>query len=221
MPDFSTLESQVNILKLQIDALNTSTLNAEQILYLSQTLATLANALGVDDVIAATAAAVAEVEAAGLATVEVVEGTANGAVVTNLISAYDTLQASFNNINPRVTSLEALSTAQESSIATAAAAAAAVSLNPWEVVTESRNLFNKDRVFVVPDFDMELALPPGPNIGAVVEIVDVAGTAETIPFTVLRSNSLIQGIDEDLEFNVNSQALKLVYAGSDYGWRIV
>jgi hypothetical protein len=221
MPDFSTLESQVNILKSQIDALSASSLNAEQILYLSQTLATLANALGVDDVVAATADAVAKIEAAGLETVEIVEGTANGAVVADLISAYESLEALLNNINPRVTSLESLSTSQESAIATAAAAAAAVSLNPWEVVTESRNLFNKDRIFVVPDFNMELVLPPGPNLGAVIEIVDVAGTAEAIPFTVKRSNSLIQGLDEDLEFNVNALALKLVYAGSDYGWRIV
>lgn len=221
MPDFSTLQTQVNILKQQIDALNTSTLNAEQILYLSQTLATLANTLGVDDIIAATASAVAEVEQAGIDTIAVVEGTANGALVVQLQDSYDTLQASYDNINPRVTSLEALSTAQESAIATASAAAAAVALNPWQVVTESRNVFEKDRLFVVPAADLVLTLPPGPNVGGTIEIVDVAGTSATTNFTIARSLQKIQGLEEDLVFNVNGQAIKLVYSGATYGWRIV
>lgn len=221
MPDFSTLQTQVNILKLQIDALNTSTLNAEQILYLSQTLATLANTLGVDDIIAATAAAVADVEQAGVDTIAVVEGTANGALVVDLQDSYNTLQAAYNNINPRVTSLEALSTAQESAIATASASAAAVALSPWTVVTESRNIFDKDRLFVVPAQGLVLTLPPGPNIGATIEIVDVAGTSGSISFTIERSLQLIQGLEEDLTFNVNGQAIKLVYSGETYGWRIV
>lgn len=221
MPDFSTLQTQVNILKLQIDALNTSTLNPEQILYLSQTLATLANTLGVDDIIAATASAVADVEAAGVETIAIVEGTANGALVVDLQDSYNTLQASYDNINPRVTSLEALSSSQESAIATASAAAAAVALNPWTTVTESRNIFDKDRLFVVPDAGLVLTLPPGPNIGATIEIVDVAGTSGTTNFTIERSLQLIQGLEEDLVFNVNGQAIKLVYSGESYGWRIV
>lgn len=221
MPDFSTLQTQVNILKLQIDALNTSTLNAEQILYLSQTLATLANTLGVDDIIAATAAAVADVEQAGVDTIAIVEGTANGALVVDLQDSYETLQAAYDNIDPRVTSLEALSTAQESAIATAAASAAAVAVNPWTLVTESRNIFDKDRLFVVPDNNLTLTLPPGPNIGATIEIVDVAGTSATTNFIIERSLQLIQGLEEDLVFNVNGQAIKLVFSGETYGWRIV
>lgn len=221
MPDFSTLQTQVNILKLQIDALNTSTLNAEQILYLSQTLATLANTLGVDDIIAATASAVADVEQAGVDTIAIVEGTANGALVVDLQDSYETLQAAYDNIDPRVTSLEALSTSQESAIASASAAAAAVALSPWETVTASRNIFDKDRLFVVPVAGMTLTLPPGPNFGAVIEIVDVAGTSATTNFTIERSLQKIQGLEEDLVFNVNGQAIKLVYSGATYGWRIV
>lgn len=221
MPDFSTLQNEIDLVKSKIDALSSSTLTAEQLLYVSQTLATLANTLGVDDIVAATASAVADVQAAGVDTIAVVEGTANGSVVTALLQAYTDLDATVSNVVPRVTSLETSSSAQESAIATAAALAASASFNPWKIVTTNTLLVTRDRVMVVPAAGLTLTLPAGPNIGDTIEIVDIAGTAGTTNFTVVRNNQKIQGLSEDLVFNANNAKIRLIFSNSTYGWRIV
>lgn len=222
MADFTQLADQIVIIKAKIDELTSQTLTSEQILYVSQTLQTLANQLGIDDIIAATAQAVSNVEQAGVDTIAVVEGTANGTAVSNLQTSYDDLNLLYQNIEPRTTSLESLSTQQESSIATAVSQALSVKQNDWREITSLADnlLLNKDRIFVNAP-DGILTLPPGPNVGDQVYLVDVSGVASTQPFLVERSGEFIQGLDDDLTFNVSDQALLLVYAGSSLGWRIL
>lgn len=223
MPNFNTLETQIDTIKAKIDALTSSALTAEEILYVSQTISTLAKALGIDDIVDATADAITQVQAAGTATIAIVEGTANGAAVVDLQDSYDTLQASYDNIEPRVDSLEALISLQEANIATASSLAADAGYNPWEVINSDKLLVNKDRVFVIPNAlaAITLTLPAGPNVGNIIEIVDVAGTSGTTNFTVARNGEKIQGLEENLIFNANGAAIKLVYSGATYGWRII
>lgn len=223
MPNFNTLETQIDTIKAKIDALTATALTPEEILYVSQTISVLAKALGIDDIVDATADAVSQVEAAGTATIAIVEGTTNGAAVVALQTSYTELQASYDNIEPRVSSLETLISLQESNIATASSLAADAGYNPWEVVEEDKLLVNKDRIFVIPDplATITLTLPAGPNVGNIIEIVDAAGTSGTNNFTIARNGELIQGLAENITFNANGAAIKLVYSGATYGWRII
>lgn len=224
--NYATLSNQIDTIKAKINALTSSTLNAEQILYVSKSLMTLAEALGIDDVVAATANAITNIQNAGSAAITLVNGTANGVAVSNLSSKYTTLQASYDNINPRVTSIESSISSQVSDIATASALAASAGYNTWQILTSSKLLVNRDRVFVNTPANgggvggLTLTLPAGPTIGAVVEIVDISGTASTNFFTVARNGELIQGVAEDLIFNVNNKAMKLIYSNTAKGWRI-
>jgi hypothetical protein len=224
--NYATLSNQIETIKTKINALTSTTLNAEQILYVSKSLVTLSEALGVEDVVEATADAIERIEDAGIATITLVNGTANGTALSSLSSKYTTLQATYDNINPRVTSLEGVITNQESNIATASALAASAGYNAWQVLTSSKLLVNRDRVFVNTAAGqggvggLTLTLPAGPSIGFVVEIVDISGTASTNFFTIARNGELIQGAAEDLIFNVNNKAMKLIYSNTAKGWRI-
>jgi len=224
--NYATLSNQIDTIKTKINALTSSTLNAEQILYVSQALTNLSKALGIDDIVAATANAITNIQNAGSATITLVNGTANGTAVSALSSKYTTLQASYDNINPRVTSIESSISSQVSDIATASALAASAGYNTWQVLTASKLLVNRDRVFVNTPANgggvggLTLTLPAGPGLGAVVEIIDISGTAATNFFTVARNGELIQGVAEDLIFNVNNRAMKLIYSNTAKGWRI-
>jgi trimeric autotransporter adhesin len=224
--NYATLSNQIETIKSKINALTATNLNSEQILYLSKSIVTLSEALGIDDVVAATANAIERIDDAGAATISLVNATANGTAVSNLQSSYTALQATYDNINPRVTSLEGVITNQESNIASASALAVSAGYNPWQIVTANKLLVNRDRVFVnTPALGggvdgLTLTLPAGPALGYVVEIVDISGNASTNFFTIARNGEKIQGAEEDLIFNVNNKAMKLIYSNTANGWRI-
>ena len=222
MPDYSTLNDEIAVLKSKIDGLTSQTLTAESIMYVAESLTILGELLGVKDIVGATAAAITELNTARDAAITVVQGTANGNAVSNLQSSYTTLNAAYNNIAPRTASLEAQINSQTSAIATASAQAAAASFNPWQIITgTSYQAFAKDRLMVVPVASQVITLPPGPAIGDVIEIIDIAGTAGTTNFTINRSGERIQGLVENLVFNVNGKRIKLLYSNITYGWRII
>jgi hypothetical protein len=222
VPDYSTLNDEIAVLKSKIDGLTSQTLTAESIMYVAESLTILGELLGVKDIVGATAAAVTEVNTARDAAIVVVNGTANGAVVSNLQSSYNTLQAAYDNIFPRTSSLESQINSQSSAIATASAQAAAASYPNWQIITGvSYQAFAKDRLMVVPVATQVISLPPGPVIGDVIEIIDIAGTAATTNFTINRSGEKIQGLAENLVFNVNSKRVKLLYTNTTYGWRVI
>ena len=222
MPNYSTLNDEIAVLKSKIDGLTSQTLTAESIMYVAESLTILGELLGVKDIVGATASAITDVNAAATAAIAVVSGTANGTAVSNLQTQYTNLQNSYNNISPRTTSLESQINAQSSAIATASAQAAAASYSPWQIITGlAYQSFSKDRLMVVPIANQVITLPPGPVIGDVVEIIDIAGTAATTNFTINRSGERIQGLAENLVFNVNSKRVKLVYSNVTYGWRII
>jgi len=222
VPNYSTLNDEIAVLKSKIDGLTSQTLTAESIMYVAESLTILGELLGVKDIVGATAAAITQVNDAAVAAIAVVNGTANGTAVSNLQSSYTTLNAAYNNISPRTTSLEAQINSQTSAIATASAQAAAASYNPWQIITGTTyQAFAKDRLMVVPVASQVITLPPGPAIGDVIEIIDIAGTAGTTNFTINRSGERIQGLAENLVFNVNGKRIKLLYSNVTYGWRII
>jgi hypothetical protein len=221
VPDYSTLNDEITVLKTKIDELTSQTLTAEDIMYVSESLTILAESLGVKDIVGATAAAIAELQVALADAIIVIGGTANGEAVADLQSAYDTLQAFYNNLEPRTSSLEGQINSQSSAIATASAQAAAASYPAWQIISQNYQAFAKDRLMVTPTTGLTITLPPGPLAGDIIEIIDIAGTAQTTNFTVIRSGEKIQGLEENLVFNVNGKRIKLLYTNTTYGWRII
>jgi hypothetical protein len=223
MPNFSTLSDQITVFKNKVDALTASgALDANALLLLAEALSVIGTALGVNDIVAATADAITKVEAAGTSTIATVNGTANGTAVTNLQSSYTTLNNAYTNLQPRVTSLEATNSSQESAIATASALAGLGGWNAWITHTSgNKQLVPNDRIFVIPAANMTLTLPITPSIGQAVRIVDAAGTAGTTNFTIARNGQPIMGTAQDMTVNTNSARLHLVYVDSTRGWRLV
>lgn len=223
MPNYSTLSDQINVFKDKVDALYaTGTLDANSLLLLAEALQTLSSALGVDDIVGATAAAIVDLNAARDAAITVVNGTANGTAVTTLQSAYDTLNTAYTNLTPRVTSLESSINSQQSAIATASSLAALGGWNPWTLhISGNLQLSVSDRVLVIPGPNMTITLPLTPSIGNEVRIVDAGGTAGTTNFTIGRNGQPIMGTAQDMTVNTNSARLHLVYADSTRGWRLV
>ena len=75
--------------------------------------------------------------------------------------------------------------------------------------------------FVIPGAGITLTLPASPVLGDEIVITDIAGTSFNTPFTVARNNKLIQGLPEDLIFNVANQTIRLVFSNDTYGWRFM
>lgn len=75
--------------------------------------------------------------------------------------------------------------------------------------------------FVIPGEGITLTLPASPVLGDEIVITDIAGTSFSTPFTVARNSKLIQGLAEDLIFNVANQTVRLVFSNDTYGWRFI
>ena len=75
--------------------------------------------------------------------------------------------------------------------------------------------------FVIPASGLTLTLPASPVLGDEVVITDIAGTAFNTPVNIARNGQLIQGLAEDMPFNINSASVRLVYSNTTYGWRII
>lgn len=87
--------------------------------------------------------------------------------------------------------------------------------------SRTSGLTSTGNYFVIPASGMTLTLPAAPVLGDEVVITDIAGTSFNTPFTVSRNGKLIQGLQEDLIFNVANQTVRLVFSNDTYGWRFM
>jgi len=220
--DYTSLGSETRTIQNRIDALQGSTIAAIDILYLSEALQILGTSLGVNDVVGATNAGIAQVAAAGASTINVVNGTSNGSAVSSLSSQYNALNILYTNHNGRIASLESVSSNIAATANSASAAVSALaSYNPWQIITANKLAVNGDRYFVVPASGLTITLPSAPSIGAEVVIVDAAGTSASTPFTVTAgAGGIIQGSITTFNFNVNGAGKRFIYSNSTYGWRV-
>jgi hypothetical protein len=86
MPDYSSLSTQINAVKSEItDSLAASTYSAQDLIYVSKALETLGGLLGINDIVAATAANVTTITTAGTTQV-----TAVNTAGTTQVSAVNT-----------------------------------------------------------------------------------------------------------------------------------
>jgi len=58
-------------------------------------------------------------------------------------------------------------------------------------------------------------------LGDEIVITDIAGTAFNTPVNIARNGQLIQGLAEDMPFNVNNASVRLMFSNTTYGWRII
>jgi hypothetical protein len=90
----------------------------------------------------------------------------------------------------------------------------------YNTATENSQVGGSGNYFVIPATGMVLTLPASPVLGDKIKITDIAGTAFTTPVNIARNGERIQGLLEDLLFNVANQSIKLVYSNTTYGWRL-
>lgn len=64
MPDYASLTSQVDLFKTKVAALSSSSLSAQDLVFLAKAIEAMGNLLGVNDVLAATNAKLADISTA-------------------------------------------------------------------------------------------------------------------------------------------------------------
>ena len=97
MPDYSSLSTQITALKSEIsDSLAASTYSAQDLVFVAKALETLGSLLGVNDIVAATAAQVSSITSAGTSATTAIS-TAQSTATTAITTAQTTAVAAVNN----------------------------------------------------------------------------------------------------------------------------
>lgn len=105
MPDYSSLSTQIAALKTEItDSLGASTYSAQDLVFVAKALETLGTLLGVDDIVAVTAAGVASVSGAQTTATGAIT-TAQGIATTAITNAQGTAVAAINTTATNLTVL--------------------------------------------------------------------------------------------------------------------
>jgi hypothetical protein len=66
-----------------------------------------------------------------------------------------------------------------------------------------------------------LTLPASPLIGDTIKITDIANNCSSFKPNIDRNGQPIQGLAENMLFDVSNASITLVYSNTTYGWRIV
>jgi len=222
MPDYTTLQAQIELFKDKVDELTATTLDANELVLLASALNAIGASLGVNDILNATLDRIAALETAKTAAITEINSSVNGARLTSAETTITDHESRIDNIENFTSTVLTDFSGVQSQINTLNAIVTPNLASTWKVITDNTyTIANKDRLLVIPNAGQVLTLPISPAVGSFVEIVDAAGTAATTNFTVARNGSLIQGQAINLTFNVNAGSIGLVFAGSAYGWRII
>ena len=220
MPDYTTLSSQVDLFKTKVSALTSTTLDANDLVLLASALNTLAESMGVNDILAATNDRISALNAARDAAITTINASTNGSRLTTLeatdVSYGTRIGAVENYVNTaggQISQLSSTVTGLDSAISPNV-------MSAWTVKTASYTAVNKDRLLVVPADGLIITLPLTPNQGDSISIIDAVGTAGTTNFTIARNGKPIQSLAEDLIVDVASASFTLTYYNTTSGWRI-
>ncbi len=221
MPDYTTLQDQIELFKDKVDALTSTTLTANDLVLLASALNSIGSSLGVNDILQATIDRIAAIETAKNNAITAINSSVNGDRLTDLESLTVNHESRLDSIEAFTGTVLADFSGVTSQINTINALIGPNLASTWKVVSDNvYTVANKDRLLVIPNSGQTLTLPITPSVGSFVQIVDVAGTSATTNFTVARNGSLINGLAENLVFNVNGGDVTMVYSGSTYGWRV-
>jgi len=220
MPDYTTLSSQVDLFKTKVTALTSTTLSANDLVLLASALNTLAEAMGVNDILAATNERIAALNTTRDAAITTINASVNGdrlATLETSSTSYNTrigaVENYVNTAGGQISQLSSTVTGLDSAISPNVMAA-------WTVKTASYTAVNKDRLLVIPAEGLVITLPLTPNQGDSIQIIDAAGTAAVTNFTIARNGKPIQSLSEDLIVDVASASFTLTYYNATNGWRI-
>jgi hypothetical protein len=217
MPDYTTLQAQIELFKDKVDELTATTLDANELVLLASALNAIGASLGVNDILNATLDRIAAIETAKNGAITEINSSVNGARLTSAEGTITDHESRIDNVENFISTVNADFSSINSSISQLNSIVTTNTPNTWKVITDNTyNIANKDRLLVIPNAGQTLTLPVTPAVGSF-----VAGTAGTTNFTVARNGSLIQGQAINLTFNVNGGSIGLVFAGSAYGWRII
>lgn len=222
MPDYTTLQAQIELFKDKVDELTATTLDANELVLLASALNAIGTSLGVNDILNATLDRIAALETAKTSAITEINSSVNGARLTTAEGTITNHETRLDNVENFISTVNSDFSSINSAISQINSTVTPNLPNTWKLITDSSyNIANKDRLLVVPSAGQVLTLPITPAVGSFVEIVDATGTAATTNFTVARNGSLIQGQAVNLTFNVNAGSIGLVFAGATYGWRII
>jgi hypothetical protein len=220
MPDYTTLSTQVELFKTKVSALTSTTLDANDLVLLASAINTLAESMGVNDILAATNDRITALNATRDAAITTINASVNGNRLTTLetsSTSYGTrigaVENYVNTAGGQISQLSSTVTGLDSAISPNV-------MGPWVVKTASYTAVNKDRLLVIPVDGLIITLPLTPNQGDSVAIIDAAGTAATTNFTIARNGKPIQSLSEDLIVDVASASFTLTYYNATNGWRI-
>jgi hypothetical protein len=65
MPSYDSLSSQITTFKSKVDALSSSTLTAQDLVFLAKAIEAMGNLLGVNDIVAATSSSINSIQSSG------------------------------------------------------------------------------------------------------------------------------------------------------------
>ena len=92
----------------------------------------------------------------------------------------------------------------------------------WETITTAITLVHKAQYFVDTSAgSFSVTLPASPTTGMYVAICDLAGCFNDYPLTIIRNESKIMNLSEDMVVAEKNVSFKLVYSGATYGWTVV
>lgn len=221
MPDYTTLQAQIEIFKDKVDELTATTLDANDLVLLASALNAIGTSLGVNDILAATLDRIAALETAKTAAIAEINTSVNGNRLTALETITTDHESRVDNVENFIATVNSDFSSVNSSISQLNSLITPNLPLTWKVVSDNTyTIANKDRLLVIPSAGQTLTLPITPTVGSFVQIVDLAGTSATTNFTVARNGSLVNGLAENLVFNVNGGHVFLVYSGSTYGWKV-
>jgi hypothetical protein len=221
MPDYSSLTTQITQFKSAATALMTNAndpLNANELQLVGAALNQMGNTLGVADINNATTDAITTINSTKDAAVTAFNTGTNGTRLT-------TAESNITNLQGRVTNAEGFistnSTQYTTLQSTVSALQTSLSTVPssWKIITSAYTAANNDRLLVqAAATGLVITLPQSPAVGYTVEFVDANGTAATTNFTIARNSQNIQGVAQNLVYNVSGAYIRLIYVDATRGW---
>ena len=92
----------------------------------------------------------------------------------------------------------------------------------WAVITTATTLTHKGQYFIDTSAgSFSVTLPVSPTVSMYVTICDLAGCFADYPLTIIRNESKIMNLFEDMVVAEKNVSFKLVYSGATYGWKVV
>ena len=92
----------------------------------------------------------------------------------------------------------------------------------WQLITEDTEVRNGQNLMLDSSGgSFTVILPAGPLDGDRVMFLDVGAALSTDPVSIDGNGSDIMGVAENLELGIDQVSMGLLFAGVDYGWRLL